>query len=762
MGAAAGRLLEALNWPSWLMLWISLLLLRWELLTEMVLEFATAWDQGLGLGIHADFTASLMPAVLSTVFAGILAVPRFAGFLCVTVSLWIATWANIIYYRHFGMPLDWWVIEFHTGDIGDVSGFFLQLSWSWRVALSLLLAVGALPVFLWSARRFSGRAVEDKPSGWLSAAYVPVQGRILDLGAMATGTFWRNRISGLAVGVGLVLLFFAVQQSPRAFHIYGFPNPLNSHILQVWYQQKLKSRPYSGVARDEAREFGIRSQAGFGGNPGAVLAMYRDFREAEWLAGANGADNAAGTAGSRPRIVQGGKSAAFIKTGTMESGGARLDKPDGNGSAGITGGGGTKARDRGAPADWPLLRKFAADPERTKAARALLGLPEQGPINVIMLLIESLRYWDIAHPEVGPQVFPRLRSIFRNNAVLFSQGYSSSVSAGQTVRGSFSTFCSFLPNMGGPATYMAYPTVRIRCLPELMKENGYVTLWFNSHRANAHNKKFFEGSNGVDHFYDKVFFQEKGVTEIVSDLGLGDGPVLQETLKKILEWSEIQDAPLYVQIVTVSTHGPVRPVASIRFSEAFEKSAGRRQLYRDYMTMFRYTDEAIGNFIAGLFRSPIGDNTVVLLLGDHAHGTLPHVPITPIQRMDLPHRIPIAVISKNIKRPEVRRRQVHQVDVAPTAAMIAGVSGEVTWVGGDLFAAGDGSPFVYSSSSGFSWRTQSIGCYNGKCVNLKGKDPAFDAELPALPPQPELERFFRRVVEANGFAISTNRISPRN
>ncbi|MCZ6841425.1 MAG: LTA synthase family protein [SAR324 cluster bacterium] len=748
------QLLNYLHWPALLALWASLFLQRLQLLEEMNLDLPAAWEQGLGLGIHADLVASLIPVVMASMLAWLVALPRALGFVLCTAAVWIATWANMMYYGHFGMPLDWWVIEFHTGDIGDVSGFIFQLSWSWRIPLSILLVLGACAAF--------GRSEWNKGHGAAAArgrSAEPVLVRLMlrpllsALDAFTSAAFWKLRLWGVPASLGLVLGFFVVQQSPRLFHIYGFPNPVNAHIIQVWYQQRLKSRPYSGVSSQDALAFGQRSQSEFSGNPADLMARYRDFRDSEWRGeAATQNDHARDTAAAKPQSIDHPGGRAMAKTALTTSA-----LPPSAGNAG-TGGAQSAGQHR-----WPLLRRFDPDPERTRQARRMLGLPEQGPVHVVLLMVESLRDYDVMDPEIGPQVFPRLRAIMKKRAIRFSQAYTASISAGQTVRGSFTTLCSFLPNIVGPATYLAYPTVRIRCLPEVMKENGYVTLWFNSHRANSHNKQFFEGGNGVDHFYDKRFFLAKGVRERIGEWGLGDNPVLQETLRKMVEWAGKDQGPLYVQIVTVSTHGPVRKVESIRFDDAFEKATSNHKRYRDYMTMFRYTDEAIGDFLDGLFASPMADNTVVLLLGDHAHAYMPHHPMTQVQRADVPFRTPLAIISKNIPRPMVLDGVVHQVDVAPTAALIAGASGEVTWLGRALLPySGEGSPFVYANANGFFWRTNSRGCYNRLCFDLREKDPSIDKRLPVLPEQTRLDKFFRQVVEAGGILISTNRISPRN
>ena len=73
-----------------------------------------------------------------------------------------------------------------------------------------------------------------------------------------------------------------------------------------------------------------------------------------------------------------------------------------------------------------------------------------------MLFLESVRGFEFFHPEVGEKILSRTHRILNRHATVFTEGYSSSINAGQTVRGQFSTFCSMLPNMGGAATYIAY------------------------------------------------------------------------------------------------------------------------------------------------------------------------------------------------------------------------------------------------------------------------------------------------------------------
>ncbi|MBF0236326.1 MAG: hypothetical protein HQM12_01360 [SAR324 cluster bacterium] len=88
---------------------------------------------------------------------------------------------------------------------------------------------------------------------------------------------------------------------------------------------------------------------------------------------------------------------------------------------------------------WPLWRHMDRNPVQMHDLRQQFGFSEDKPVNVIVIFVESMRAFELLHPDIGPRVYPRLRSILWNNSMLFTQAYSSSFTAGQTVRGQFST-----------------------------------------------------------------------------------------------------------------------------------------------------------------------------------------------------------------------------------------------------------------------------------------------------------------------------------
>ncbi|MEO0814645.1 MAG: sulfatase-like hydrolase/transferase, partial [Myxococcota bacterium] len=254
----------------------------------------------------------------------------------------------------------------------------------------------------------------------------------------------------------------------------------------------------------------------------------------------------------------------------------------------------------------------------------------------------------------------------------------------------------------------------------------------------------------------------RGVTQEIGQWGLADRPFLLESLR-ILEEQASQGQPLFAHLLTITTHHPhsVIPEGPIPAAVKSESETAHQR----YLSRLRYADEAIGDFFDSFFESPLARNSVVVLLGDHGTTTRPDESVTKLQFLEMRFRIPFAVISKNIRTPAVVRHPVHQVDVAPTVARIAGVGGETSWIGSGLFS-GNGRPWIYDYGDTLHYRTGDRACYSLKeglkCFDVTEQDPLYDARLKEVGEHPEDTAFFRKVLRANQQVLSLNRLLPKN
>ncbi|HTL13039.1 MAG TPA: sulfatase-like hydrolase/transferase, partial [Bdellovibrionota bacterium] len=171
-------------------------------------------------------------------------------------------------------------------------------------------------------------------------------------------------------------------------------------------------------------------------------------------------------------------------------------------------------------------------------------------------------------------------------------------------------------------------------------------------------------------------------------------------------------------------------------------------------------------FVDQLFASPIGDRTLVVFLADHSILEDGPRDLPPVAQKDFGFRIPIILLTKNMRHPEIREVQAHQIDIAPTLAAVAGAKGEVAWLGRNLLAPGaTGSPWVYWDPDGISFRSgqllcQGRGASEPACWNLApGQDPLFSAELEPITPPPGMTALMGDAVQASGVLIDHGRLA---
>ena len=431
--------------------------------------------------------------------------------------------------------------------------------------------------------------------------------------------FSPSRIKTILLAMGGFILIYQLANYP-VWHGFARINFLNEQILKVWTKEWVgKSRSFFNPNAEDAAQWELIDRDRI--KP--ILFSYKNYTDAVWQKN--------GTAS--PVLPASRKFEPFESTDS-----------------------------------------FASHSQLTQELRQEFGFPLEGEINVIVLFVESWRIFEVEHPEIGEHVFPKLRSILHQKSLYFPQAYSSSLTAGQTVRGQFSTLCSTLPNITGPAVYHAYPHIKVRCLAALFQEKGYRTLWMNSYFASFHNTERFESLHGTQEFYDQKYFMAQGLTQKVGHWGLADKPFLEEALK-VLQSSQGQ--PFFANLLTANTHHPfprISPVYPLP-AHLIQQVGEEHSEYLDYLFTLRYADEALSNFIEKFFASPLADRTLLVILGDHSIPLEPHLALSPVQRQELQFRIPIALISKHLKHPRRIPYPVHQIDVAPTIARIAGIFG---------------------------------------------------------------------------------------
>lgn len=706
----------------------SLAFLRFEIASTLNLAPAKALKLGMFAGLLNDISAALallaIAALWRTVF-GASGRPIWTG---LSAFLFVANLANTLYFRFFSTRLDWWVVVHHWRDLFTVSDSAGTLGVTPRVILAVA-SFGASVVLLWT---------HAPPSfAW------PIR----PLG--------RGRLIGVALAFEILLIAAAGQLKPIANKWDRTTSViLTDQILSVWVHTwfRIKTVDFEDnkYERRKALKEALPGAFAGGDNPAETLAAFRDWREPGTGDQPTAISHQPGTNGSSPasRLPPPAfppRPSSFIlrPSPTVPGGGAvRLVPTD--------------------PA-WPLLSRVEIDKDAVGALRDYLGMPRDRPLNFMIFFWESLRTFELLHPELGPKIFPRLRAILDKHAILFTHGHSSSITAGQTVRGEFAAMCSQISNVGGAAEYVAHPGIRAFCLQSYFKENGYENLWISGFVKSFHNKFVFESLHGTDVFFDEAYFREKGISTRIGKWGLADKPVLEETLR-LLEARQAAGRPFFAHFITISTHHPHSVIPEGPLPPDLAEATARKPDYQAYLSRLKYADDATANFLDLFFASPLAKDTVIVGLGDHGITTDTHLPLSDTQRRQSAFRIPIAIITAGMTRPARIENPVHQADVAPTIAAIAGLPGTVTWIGRNMLS-GDGTPWLYQDGDAIYYRTRERLCQSPAskkgvfCVR-PSRDPLFERSQSRVAEDPKETEFFRSVLRANREAVVLNRLAP--
>ncbi len=295
---------------------------------------------------------------------------------------------------------------------------------------------------------------------------------------------------------------------------------------------------------------------------------------------------------------------------------------------------------------------------------------EDAPLNVLIVMLESVRA-----SEMG--LYGNPRSATPNLDALGAQGLVATsfyANATQTIRAETSVLCGVLDVMGGaPIATTGTPMVAT-CLPSLLKQWGYRSHWFHGNTSTFFSRDRFMPGIGFDELHDVSRFAHIPAGEHV-----GWGPRDAEVLSYALDVLERHEGPFFAEVMTLSNHHPFNwewpatlpdPVAS-----------GGADLFSNYRRGIAFTDHELGVFWERFERSPLRENTLVMLLGDHGIWTFPPEDAADdFRRHEQYFRVPFIAVGPGVPMGRVTD-PVSQVDVAPTILSLLGIRAETAFLG---------------------------------------------------------------------------------
>ncbi|HOA59944.1 MAG: sulfatase-like hydrolase/transferase [Verrucomicrobia bacterium] len=303
------------------------------------------------------------------------------------------------------------------------------------------------------------------------------------------------------------------------------------------------------------------------------------------------------------------------------------------------------------PDTYPLLRRSPPT-----------GLPVvlRRPKNVVVIIMESFsgRFCGATGGRYGAT--PRFDALARRG-LLFEQALSVST---HTAQGVLATLCSF-PNLPERDNLMKQPEGNqpMLTLPQLLRRQGFATLFLYNGLLAWDNKEGFFRSHGVEQFIGRHDYVNPVFVD--PDWGVSDQDVFSRARQEFDALART-DRPFLGVILTLSNHAPFNlpPVPGLA-----PITGGGQQNTR--LNGIHYADWAIGEFMEQAGRAPWFADTLFVFTGDHGFG-LPPV-LTPLNLLH--EHIPILFYGPAILGDAGERRSViaSQLDILPTILGILGI-----------------------------------------------------------------------------------------
>ncbi|MCG8420827.1 MAG: LTA synthase family protein [Proteobacteria bacterium] len=245
---------------------------------------------------------------------------------------------------------------------------------------------------------------------------------------------------------------------------------------------------------------------------------------------------------------------------------------------------------------------FPAD----RSGRAIASIPRPGH-NVIVLIAEGVSGRTlVAEGSNRPPIMANLAGIAGRG--LYYSNYINHQRA--TNRGMYSLLCGDLPKLLSHSPKMSelagWDIDGVRCLPALLDERGYRTVYLQAAPLQFMSKDRFLPKAGFAEVRGREFFSKSYRS---SAWGIDDRAFLQQSLAKVDEL-RAGNRPWLLTLLTVGTHHPYTVPHS-------HKSRYRRG---SQAWAFDYLDTAIGEFVAALGDRGVLADTLLLITSDEAAG----------------------------------------------------------------------------------------------------------------------------------------------
>ncbi len=232
--------------------------------------------------------------------------------------------------------------------------------------------------------------------------------------------------------------------------------------------------------------------------------------------------------------------------------------------------------------------------------------------NIIVLQMEALQGFLVNQTFNNTEIMPNLNKLIKNNSI-YSSNFYFETAGGNTVDSELLANTSMFPTYQGSAYYL-YPNNTYISMPHILKDIDYKSNSFHVYEGTFWNRIIMHNTLGFEKFYNIKDF-EFGEEDIIG-WTLNDEKFLKDSLDKTLEAVGLEK--FYSYMIMLSSHYPYEGFYNGDFTWSLGRTEGEVPIFERYLNSAKYVDYAIGQFIDYLKEKEVYEDTVLVIIGDHA------------------------------------------------------------------------------------------------------------------------------------------------
>ncbi|CAA6819844.1 MAG: Choline-sulfatase (EC [uncultured Sulfurovum sp.] len=310
--------------------------------------------------------------------------------------------------------------------------------------------------------------------------------------------------------------------------------------------------------------------------------------------------------------------------------------------------------------------------------------------NVIVIFTEgfSARTSSV-YSEKYELLTPNLKRFSQDASTLRVDNFYNHTAA--TYRGLHGQLCSLFPYMGGGNFWFDNETLNLhknnyKCLPHVLKNNGYETVYLNMHYKDESANDDMVSYFGFDTIHSGEYLSNRylGGVKKIKNAYMSDHQAYESLTKYLQEREEGEQTPFLLTTYTIETHA---------FLDIGEDGVPYKEGKNNVLNTIYNMDHAFGKFWDYFKASKFAKNTIILFTSDHAHyNGKEYINVMKEYKEEQYYgifvdRVPLLVYAPHLELPQTfNAKHATSIDITPTLLHLVNAKEEKNaFIGHSLF-----------------------------------------------------------------------------